>query len=371
MDTVNIISKHDDKGVPRLAPSLPARKQHHLEACLKESTEEIESRPECGFESVQFIHTALPELSADAVDISITFLNKKIALPLFISCMTGGSEKGYLANVELAKAAQRSQVPLGLGSVRVLFEHPERAKDFRMRTWAPDVPLMANLGAVQARDLPALRIKELVHSLECDALVLHLNCGQELFQKGGDRNFLGLFDAIGRIIDSVGLPVIVKETGFGIRPKQISQLLSLGVHYVDVAGAGGTNWILVEKSCQNANSAAEEFSNWGIPTPVLLDTAQKFKGKILASGGLRSGMDLAKSLALGALAGGMALPFIRAAAQGGTEAIEEEIVKIGKVLQAVLALTGLKSVEELRGTPLIKSTAFEHYVTSLKKIDSL
>jgi len=351
---------------------ITTRKQHHIDVCRAESGQEVESSLSAGFHNLKFVHTALPEMSWDEIETKSDFLGQSIAFPFFISCMTGGSEEGYQANRELAKAAQQANIPIGLGSMRVLLEDPSRLKDFRMKEVAPDVPVLANLGAVQLRELSVSKIKELIQSVEADALVIHLNCGQELFQSGGDRDFTGLYSAIGKFVDESQVPLIVKETGFGIRPAQVKKLLELGVEYVDLAGAGGTNWALVEERCrEQGNHAGMEFADWGIPTAVLLESTRCFSGRILASGGLRSGMDLAKSLALGALAGGMALPLFQAALKGGADEVSQKIEEIHYVLKSTMLLTGCRTLDELRKVPLLKSSGFEQTVESLKKIDEI
>ncbi|ADI38473.1 type 2 isopentenyl-diphosphate Delta-isomerase [Waddlia chondrophila] len=347
--------------------NIPSRKQRHLDACMNQPVEGVGST---FFEDVMFVHRAMPELNFSEIDTSIEFLDKKISFPLFISCMTGGSDQGRLANRELAKAAQELNIPIGLGSIRVLFNHPERVDDFLLREYAPDIPIIANIGGAQIIELSMHEIREWLNKLEVDALTIHLNCGQELFQNGGDTRFRGIMDAIEKTIDNLSIPVIVKETGFGISPKEVKKLIAMGTHYVDLAGAGGTNWITVEQHInQTEDFASSAFMDWGTPTAILLDTVKKYRGKILSSGGLRSGMDLAKSIALGAHAGGMALPFIQASIDGG----KEEAVVLGrtieKVLKSTMLLTGSQTIEDLQQQPLIKSLEFEHFVQSLTRID--
>ncbi len=350
-----------------LPVNISKRKQSHLTVCNEQS---VESRLSCGFEDLRFIHAALPELNAAAVDTSLEFLDKKISLPLLISCMTGGSQDGLRINQELAKAAEKRNIPFGLGSMRVLFDHPERLSDFQVRRFAPHIPLLANLGAVQLRDTAVYKIKELAASLEVDALVIHLNCGQELFQVGGDRDFVGLYDAIARATETLDIPIIVKETGFGIRPCAVRKLLEMGVMYVDVAGSGGTNWISVENHCHSLNeAAAKEFIDWGLATPILINAARSLGNRLIASGGLRTGMDLAKSIALGASLGGMALPFVKAVMLGGCEAALEQIDTVSMVVRTVMTLTGCSTIEQLKNAPLLKSSTFEHQVKTLQGIE--
>ena len=300
------------------------------------------------------------------------FLGKTIAAPVFISCMTGGSDEGFRANENLAKAAQTVGVPVGMGSIRVLFEHDEVFEHFHLKKLAPDVPVLANIGGVQIRELPHNRIRELCTRLEVDALVIHLNPGQELFQPDGDRDFRGIREAIGAYCSESTLPVIVKETGFGIAPHHVAELFDLGVSYVDLAGAGGTNWISVEayRGDESALADAHEFGQWGLPTAILLSSIRErfdstYDGKILASGGLRAPMDMAKSIALGAGLAGTALPLIREEAAGGVDAVVAMLERIIRTIHTTMVLTGSQSVDDLRRTPLWFTGSFRDSVQAL------
>ncbi len=290
------------------------------------------------------------------------FLGLPVSLPFFISSMTGGSARGYLANKELAVAAQREGIAVGMGSIRILFRKPEVFEHFYLRKLAPDIPIFANLGGVQIRDMQAETIHEMLRRLEVSALAVHLNPGQELFQTGGDRDFRGVIDGIARFTEKCPVPVIVKETGFGIDPVSAAALLSGGVRYVNIAGAGGTNWITVESYRESPElfAAAEEFRSWGTPTALLLTAMfppegggnPLFQGRILASGGLRSGLDIAKSVAMGAEAAGFALPFIRAVHQEGSEGVQKIIARVRTVFRNAMALTGSRSLDEFRRGPV-------------------
>ena len=291
------------------------------------------------------------------VDPRVEFLGHEIPYPFFISCMTGGSEKGFFANRELARAAQATRLPVGMGSIRILFEHPELAPHFRLKEIAPDVPVLANIGGVQVRDESHGRLFEWVKRLEVDALVVHLNPGQELFQPEGDRDFKGIEAAVGRLCEGSPVPVIVKETGFGIRPASAARLLDLGVAFVDLAGSGGTNWVTVEayRIPESERGAAEELRDWGLPTALLLcamEASQRGAGvadsRVLASGGVRTGLDIAKSVALGARLAGLALPFIREVVAGGAEAVVRRIEQLETVIRAVMVLTGSWVLDDLR-----------------------
>ena len=274
--------------------------------------------------------------------------------------MTGGSPGGKRANRLLASAAQELGIPVGLGSVRALLRNPDLLDDFHIKPLAPDVPVLANLGAVQAREYPPERIVEACSRLEAQALVLHLNAGQELFQPDGDRDFRGLKDAIQRLCDASPLPILVKETGFGIAPGLCRDLLARGVAYVDLAGAGGTNWISVESYRVDESTAAlaREFSDWGIPTSVLLASFRGAQDRLIASGGLRSAVDAAKAVAMGAELVGLALPVIRAVASGGAEAVVRLFRSLEAGLRSVMVLTGSRTLGDLRRGILWQEPSF-------------
>lgn len=342
------------------------RKARQFEICVDEKRYSVESR-RGRFDGLGFIHRALPELDSRAVDTSLEFLGHRIALPLLVSCMTGGSEEGGSMNRALAEAAQAARIPVGTGSIRILFRRPELFEQFHVKPFAPDVPVIANLGAVQLREVGQETVIETARRLEVQALALHLNVGQELFQSEGDRDFRGLKEAIARLCESSPIPIIVKETGFGISPSDTRSLLEAGVAYVDLAAAGGTNWVLVEsyRIPEEESAIAREFEDWGMPTAVLLlalsrqrATAAVATGataagsRLIASGGLRSGVEIAKALALGAELAGIALPFARAVHEGGTEAALRLIRRLETSLRTVMTLTGCVDVRALRRAPL-------------------
>ena len=357
------------------------RKEKHLSICADASRFSVEGGS-TGFESVHFIHDALPEITAEKIDLSTEFLDHTVAAPIFISCMTGGSDRGFLANRELARAAHETGLPVGMGSIRILFEHPELAPHFRLKELAPEVPVLANIGGVQVRDGEHPLLLDWVKRLEVDAVVVHLNPGQELFQPEGDRDFRGIKGAIGRLCEASPVPVIVKETGFGIRPASVRELLGLGVSYVDLAGAGGTNWVTVEayRIPESERGPAEELRDWGLPTALLLaalretqprerrgpqtasaapsSSAVPAAPRLLASGGVRTGMDVARSVALGARLAGLALPFIRDVVSGGAEAVVARIRRLETVFRAAMVLTGSQTLEELRTGKIWLEPAF-------------
>jgi len=336
-------------GKSKRVPGTAERKEKHLTICTDPSRFQVETGS-AGFTSVHFLHDALPETAYAALETSVAFLETRVRLPLFISCMTGGSEGGFRANKVLAEAAQELGVPVGLGSFRILLSEPDLLPHFHIKPLAPDVPVLANIGAVQVRDTETGALLRIVERLQAQALVVHLNPGQELFQPGGDRDFRGLREALGALLRSAPLPVIVKETGFGIGPGLARELLAEGAAYVDLAGAGGTNWIAVESHRleREEAEAAREFDSWGMPTALLLAAFGGTQDRLLASGGIRTGMDAAKALAMGAEMAGVALPAIRAAVEGGVPAVVSLFRGMEKTLRSVMLLTGSSTVADLR-----------------------
>lgn len=350
---------------------LGTRKARHLEICVDSEHYRVEFG-KTGFDGVSFVHRSLPEVSEAEIDTTVDFLGSRVRIPLFISSMTGGSDAAYQVNKQLAEAAQIAGVPVGMGSIRILFRKPEVISHFQLKRLAPDVPVIANIGAVQVRDTAADTIFELVKRLEVQAIAVHLNPAQELFQPEGDRDFRGILTAIARFCERSPVPVIVKETGCGIRPDEVGKLLDAGAAWVNVAGAGGTNWVAVEayRLDPQEEAAAREFDDWGTPTALILAALglrdAPSRGRVLASGGLRTGMDLVKALALGASLGGYALPFVREVAASGAEGVAALIRRFERVLRSAMTLTGCRTVADLRRTPLLFSPDFAARVDSLK-----
>ena len=360
------------------ADGLPTtrRKEQHLDICLDPERYPVESAVPTGFEQLRFVHEPLPELDGDAVDMSQPFLGHRLDLPLLISCMTGGSGRGRTANRMLAAAAQQAGIAVGLGSMRPLVEAPELFDHFHVKPLAPDVPVLANIGAAEVSALPADQLVELTRRLEAQALVVHLNPGQELFQPEGNHDFRGQHDAIRRLVDVAvtgdALPVVVKETGFGIRPRRARELLACGVAFVDIAGAGGTNWVLVEghRLPPARAAAAEAMADWGLPTAAVLAALGDCRERLIASGGIRDGVTVAKALALGACLGGLAMPFIRDVMEGGVEDVLERVETLATTLRAVMVLAGAAELDSLRRRPLLRTPDFDHQVAQLEQTEA-
>ncbi|MEM1250900.1 MAG: type 2 isopentenyl-diphosphate Delta-isomerase [Cyanobacteria bacterium P01_H01_bin.21] len=293
------------------------RKADHLRICLED---DVQCRQvTTGLENYRFIHCGLPELNYDQVDISTPFLGKKLATPLLISSMTGGTEQARVINQRLAVTAQKFGLAMGVGSQRIAVEKPELASTFNIRDYAPDALLLANLGAVQLNYSYGLEhCQRVVDWLKADALILHLNPLQECVQTRGDTDFSNLMTKIETLCSHLPVPVIAKEVGNGISGSLAQKLINVGVAAIDTAGAGGTSWAKVESErAQDLKQRrlGQTFADWGIPTADCIESVRAIAPTIplIASGGLRNGLDIAKTIALGADIAGMAFPFLKAA----------------------------------------------------------
>jgi len=320
-----------------LASEIQKRKKEHIEVVLKK---DIQYEKSAGFEKIEFIHNALPEMDFEEVDCSTSFLGKKLKAPLIIEAMTGGFEGGEKINKALAKAAEKFGIAFGLGSQRAMLEN-KKDRSYFVREVAPTIPIIGNIGAVQLRKYGVKDLEWLVSECELDALAIHLNPLQEILQPNGDRDFSGILNRIGLVCKELSVPVIVKETGAGIDRTVAIKLKEAGVKWIDVAGAGGSSWSKVEYLRGKGVCGFEE---WGITTT---ESILECKGvvPIIASGGLRSGIDCAKSIALGAEIAGAAYPFLKALNSKKLEqTIEEWILQ----LKMCMFLTGSKNIEELK-----------------------
>ena len=333
-----------------------ARKSDHIRINLEQ---DVHSGLKTGLEHYYFIHQALPEIDLDDIDLNQRFFGHSLQAPLLISSMTGGTPEAAAINRTLATAAQETGIAMGVGSQRAAVDHPELASTFQVRKEAPDILLFANLGAVQLNYGYGLdECQQAVDMIEADALILHLNPLQEAVQPEGDTRFAGLLDKIETISKALPVPVIAKEVGWGFSQQAARQLKNAGVAAIDVAGAGGTSWTQVEMyRAQNERQArlAAAFIDWGIPTAesILNIRAAAPEMIIFASGGLRDGTDIAKSIALGATLGGMAGPYLKAA----TQSVEETILTIHEIkreLQICMFTSGNPDLESLKQTELIQ-----------------
>jgi isopentenyl-diphosphate Delta-isomerase len=335
---------------------LEQRKADHIRINLDQ---DVDSSLTTGLEHYRFIHQALPELDLAAVDTALELFGRKLQAPLVISSMTGGTERAREINCHLARAAQAHGIAMGLGSQRAAIQHPELADTFRVRDVAPDILLLANIGAVQLNyGYDVEHCREAVEMIGADALILHLNPLQEALQPEGDWNFSGLLKKIEVVCRTLGVPVIAKEVGWGISEQAARQLADAGVAAIDVAGGGGTSWSEVEKhraTTAPQRRVAARFRDWGIPTAESIQMARRGAPHlpIIASGGLRHGVDVAKCIALGATLAGVARPFLKAAALS-TEAADEAVSEIIIELRVAMFAAGASNIEAVRNTPLMK-----------------
>jgi isopentenyl-diphosphate Delta-isomerase len=333
------------------------RKADHLRICLDENVQcrEITS----GLEQYRFTHCCLPELDLSEVNLATAFLGKPLSAPLLISSMTGGTDLAKTINFRLAAAAQEHRLAMGVGSQRVAVENPAVIETFAVRSVAPSILLFANLGAVQLNYRYGMdECLKVVDFLEADALILHLNPLQEAVQTRGDTNFRGLFDKIGALCEKLPVPVIAKEVGNGVSAAMAKRLIEVGVAAIDVAGAGGTSWAKVESDrAQDARQRrlGKTFTDWGIPTADCITSIRQFSPHIplIASGGLRNGLDVAKAIALGANLAGMAMPFLQAANESET-AVHELIDVLIAEMTTALFCTGNATLQDLRTSGVLQ-----------------
>ncbi|WP_203248931.1 type 2 isopentenyl-diphosphate Delta-isomerase [Sporosarcina beigongshangi] len=337
--------------------SIEQRKSEHIQITLNEKVtgESIST----GLESFTFVHNALPEIAFDEISIETTFLGFESKTPYLISSMTGGTALAETINRNLALAAEERGWALALGSTRALLDSDGHADSFLMRKYAPSVPIIANLGAVQFNYGYGIEeCRKIIEKTEADMLVLHLNSIQEVIQENGDTNFKGLLKKIEQLCSTLKVPVGVKEVGWGIDGETAEKLTEAGVAFIDVAGAGGTSWSQVEKFRAKdpiRRIAAEAFSDWGIPTA---ESIRLVRGKIgnrplIASGGMGTGLDGAKAIALGADLVGFGRSILKEATQS-----PEDVLEVMKIREMELRMSmfgiGAQTIQELKATPRLK-----------------
>lgn len=334
---------------------LSQRKKDHLRISL----DPISQTGSNGLENIKFLHNALPEIDFDEIDLSTTFLGKKVNYPFFISCMTGGVSEGKKINRNLAKAAQKYGIAMGVGSQRAAVEHSELRDLFMAREEAPDIPLIANVGLVQLNyGFTHKEFKICIDMVDADALAVHINPIQEVIQPEGDRNFKNLLPKLAELIPQLTKPVISKEVGFGLSENVIRRLYEVGVRMFDTAGWGGTSWAIVEGERREGwEQLGHVFGEWGIPTAESIQHAQNVRKAItepitiIGSGGIRNGIEIAKALALGSDMVGIAMPFAKAALES-QEAVEKLIEQYALELKIAMFGVGAKDIEKLKNSEL-------------------
>jgi isopentenyl-diphosphate delta-isomerase len=342
------------------------RKADHIDLC---ATGDVGFKAKTTlFEEIELIHDAVPELSLDEVDTSLTLFGKRLSAPIIIASMTGGTEKARQINLELARIADEEGYGFGLGSQRAMLDSSAgRDPTYDVRKVAPKVLLFGNIGAVQARVSGRAALEDLVARVQADALCLHLNPAQEIVQPGGDRDFAGVVETLGELAAKLSVPVIAKETGCGIGPRAARKIAKAGVRHLDTSGAGGTSWVAVEM--QRAEGEAKHLGTilreWGVPTAASVVCAAASKPRfetIIATGGVKSGVEIAKAIALGATAGGIARPVLQAFTEGGTQGARDFLARVKAEIMSVMLLCGARTLADLRDADRIVGQGLTSWV---------
>ena len=338
------------------AKTTQKRKGEHVDVVLRK---DVQYDFKSGLDSVRFEHCALPDFDISATKVSREFLGRKLALPFIVAAITGGYSEAKKINSELALACEEKGCAFGLGSQRAMIEDPSLASTYCVKKEAPGVFLCGNIGAYQLAQYHKAgqlsKVESAIEKVEADALCVHLNALQECTQPEGDRNWSGTTAAIKAACEKISVPIIAKETGAGISGKVAVELERLGVKAIDVSGAGGTSWSAVElERTKDRKDSLPEFRNWGLPTKDALEQCSKATHlPLIATGGIRSGLDVAKAIRLGATLGGAAYPFLMAQQDGGQRAAALEISRWERGLRTALFLCGCKNLEELAGARLL------------------
>jgi len=324
-----------------------ARKLAHLRLCCERDVE-FSTRTTL-LEDVHLVHQAVPLFSPNEADTRVEWLGRTLRAPLLIGAMTGGTPAARGINRCLAQVAQELGIGLALGSQRAMVEEPALADTYQVRDVAPDCLLLGNIGLFQARDMTPEAVRGLMEAVGADGICVHLNTAMEIFQPEGDQNFRRGPVTIGRLVKELGGKLIVKETGCGISRETAEQLRQMQVKTIDVAGAGGTSWVKIE-NLRRGDTAPRELAaleEWGIPTAACLLETQRLRLRVIASGGIRSGLDMAKAIALGADLCSCALPFLRAHEQAGADGVRRLARGLLDGLRIAMVLTGCRTLREL------------------------
>jgi len=335
------------------------RKADHIQICLEENVQARQVTT--GFENIFLVHKALPETERDKIDLSTVIFYHKLRAPLIVGAMTGGTAEAMKINAAVAEAVEELGLGMGVGSQRAAIEDARLERTFAVtREKAPTAFLIANIGGPQlVRGYGVKEAKKAVEMIHADALAIHLNPLQEAVQPEGETNYVGVLQKIGEIVQALDVPVIVKETGAGIAAEEAKRLEAVGVAGIDVAGVGGTSWAAVEyyrvKGIQDEyrRRLGEAFWDWGTPTAAsLVEVVQSVHLTVIASGGVRSGIDVAKALALGASLASMSLPVLRPATKSSRE-VKKALQFIIEELRNAMFLVGAESISKLRQVPVV------------------
>lgn len=333
------------------------RKKEHIEICLNEDVS-FKTKSN-GFDNYEFEHFAITEVDINKIDLTTKFFSKKISYPILISSMTGGTKDAEKINERLSDVAEVFNIPIGVGSQRQALENKNFYSTYKiLRKNSKSIPLLGNIGAAQVAKSKNIidEVNFLIDMIEADAMIIHLNPLQELLQKEGEANFVGLLKNIEKLTRKITVPIIVKEVGSGISKSAAKKLLNAGVKGIDVAGAGGTSWAAVELLRNNQNSL---FRDWGLPTSYCLRTVSELKKDfnfiLISSGGISNGIEIAKSIALGADVVGVARLILKSIVKSTDETIKLIESWIDE-LKKVMFLTGAKNIKQLKNIKLIKKS---------------
>lgn len=346
--------------MPGNSENISRRKKEHIELCL---TDDVAYKTKStGFENYEFEHYTLTEVEIDKISFATKFFKKQVNYPFIISCMTGGTDESENINTQLALAAEELKIPIGVGSQRHALENKEVHKSYKiLRRNAPTIPVIGNIGAAQIVVMkdPA-RVEYLAELVNADAMAIHLNPAQELFQPGGDLKFKGLLKQIEKIANHLNIPLIAKEVGSGISAKAARQLLDVGVRCIDTAGAGGTSWTGVEMLRSKIKD--DYFWDWGLPTSYCIKNIFKLKKKysftLIGSGGINNAIDAAKAFALGADFTASARVILQTLDKEGIDGVKNLITGWFNTIRKIMFLTGSSKLSELQHKLLPKEKLF-------------
>ncbi len=347
------------------------RKWDHIKICMNE---DIEFKTKTsGFEEVELIHQSLPELDYQALDLTTNFFGRQFSYPILINAMTGGHPESTKINKILAQIALEFNIPMGLGSQRAAIENEKLVGTYRVaREISPKIYLIGNIGAGQLVSTYNIdEIEKCIDMIDANALAIHLNPLHEVLQKEGDLNYQNLLEKLKEIIKQVKVPIIVKETGNGLSQSALKSIKDIGIKYVDVGGAGGTSWAVVESYRHEKNdeftAIAKNFRDWGIPTVISTILAARMGFNVISSGGIRTGVDIAKAIACGAGIAGMALPFLKSAYQEDLNALRAQMKILIKELKICMFLTKSSNIEDLKSAEKILFGKTRQWMDSYSK----
>ena len=336
-----------------MSADIEQRKADHLDLC---ATDEVAFKERTTLlECVRLVHQSLPEASFDSIDTRVRLLGKELRAPLLIAAMTGGHERAAQINQELASIANELGYAFGLGSQRAMQKQPETSWTYQVRERAPDALIFGNVGVVQARDLTTETIAEMLAEVGADALCVHMNPAMELVQPGGDRDFSRGLETFQRLWAELGMPIIAKETGNGVSREVAARLRAIGIRYADTSGAGGTSWVGVEtlRAQGDGRALGDALWDWGVPTAASVRYCVEAGMTTIATGGIRTGMDVARAIALGASCAGIARNVYQALLEGGSDGARTFLRRVELELRSIMLLCGAKTIEELQQAPRV------------------